>query len=321
MIEKLRLSDPKEELTRLKSNPSIRTRLENVLSAYEPEKKYGLFPSLLHQISYCRSIEVLKAVEDTHIVLNHGQSGSDLLSLNILNRELQNLSESNQLLEFEVKLRHPVSFVDQPICDQTHSVDWFKKKLDFENVRKYRITDHQYKNDLIACDAYLGSTAQAESAWSFFLAEGSKDHEIKWKIINQIAEKLISDSEKKESFFQKFTKIDLEILKSYSINRTSDSYKRSGNLYSILIPKEDFDSVGYLAMPLGIPAELTQPAETLLGELQNDESAGRYDPIQIRVVANKICSLNLKTFVFPTRLDQELKESIEKIRSLVKEHF
>jgi len=309
-LQKQRLSDPEEELDRLKSNPSVRTRLNNVLSIYEREAVLGgLYPSPLHHVSFCRSIELQKAVEDTHIVLNHGQSGSSLLSLNILNRELQN----TESLEFEVKLRHPANF-----SEQTHTVDFFKNTLCFRDLR---ISDHHFKNDLIACDGYLGSTAQAESAWSFFLSGCNRDHETKWKVVNQIAEKLLADSEKRKSFLQKFSQIDEEIIRNSYSRRGSHFYERSGNLYSILIPKTDFDSVGYLARPCGVPAELRETTEIHLDKLQKDETAGEFDPIQVRLLAQKVCSLNLKTFVFPTRLDQELKEHILQIRSLVKEYF
>lgn len=332
-IEKQRLSDPKEELARLKSNPSIKTRLENVLSLYEPGytqvsnhrpgQVYGLFPSIMHQISYCRSIELLKTVGDTHFVLNHGQS-SCLLSLNILNCELQNIGGSNQLLAFETKLRHPLNFVEKSIRHQTESVDWFKKTLcinDHEPV----LTDHCYTNYLIACDGYLGSTATGESALCFFITDLKVDseHKLKWQAIDLIARNFISDLRKRKSFLSKFMQVDKEIVSyyDYSLNGTSDSCRRAGNLYSILIPKKNFDTVGYLATSFGFSPKLNQPAKILLNELQDDETAGK-DSLQVRLVAEKINSINdVKIFVFPTRPDYVLKEDIKKIRALVKEYF
>ena len=315
-IEKQRLSTPKEELDRLKSNPLIRPRLENVISAYERQKMFGLSPSLLHQISFCRSIEVLKAVEKTHFVLNHGQSSSCLLSLNILNSEIQKNTDQN--LEFETKLRHPLDFADQPLCAMEAPVDWFKATLDYENHRKTRITDHHFKNLLIACDGYLGSTAQAESAWSYFLGKGSKGHAMKWRIIHHLALKLISDPKKRESFLRKFEQIDSKMI-THGLNDGSDFYQRAGNLNSILIPKEDFPSVGYLSKPMGFPAKAMSSELKRLEEMQNDETADKENPLQIRLIASKIC--NLTTLLFPSRLDQELKENIELIRALVSEYF
>ena len=326
-IEKERLSDPNEELARLMANPSIRIRLENVLSVYKVYgPKFGLIPTLLHKVSFCRSIEVLKSVSDTHFVFNHGQSSSCLLSLSILNYELQSLTSPNQLLDFETKLRHPINFADESLSSETDSVEWFKTTLGVKDRRDYRITDNGLKNSLIACDAYFGSTSQAESAWSYVLANGYKDHEIKWEIINHMAEKLISDSEKRKSFLHKFTEVDEVISSSRNYNGTIDSYFRFGNLYSIIIPKKDFDAVGYLSLPLGFPANLTQSSQIHLDELQNDETAAIPDyyekpHLQVRLVAKKNCSLNLTTLVFPTRLDLELKADIEQIRALAKEYF
>jgi hypothetical protein len=306
-IERQRLSDPKIELCRLKSIPFIARRLQNLDISYTSRNCF-LQPNIFHKISYGRSLEILDTIKETHFVLNHGQASSCLLSLNLFVSHLYNKKNNigDEILSNEVKLRYYT-------C--SHSTTYFKNILNINNFNKTKLTDRDHGANLISCDGYLGSIDHAESALSFFLSNSSKDNLIKWKSINGLVDKYIIDERKKLSFIEEFTKLDELIFYN-----DDPSYKYSGNLYTIIIPKHEFDPIGYISRPLGLYEHYPRCSRNILDDLQMDESVGKEESLQIRLVANKKFS-DIKILTFPSRSDDTFFNNVKQMRVLVDKYF
>lgn len=250
-LKSFRLPQPQEEFKRLESNDFVNERLSQVIQLYDKES-IPFFE--WNKIAYSRFLELFEMYRNDHFVLSHGQSGS-LHGLAILNGVLLEARRFKPLLPFQVALGESTQFDNT----QFRSATWYKENITHDH------TDRYYKDVLVSVDAWPLSIAQSESALSFFSATGNRDSEIKEKVIQEAALRLIpGDRERQSNFIAEFKEFDRNVLFT-----ARTFYYTLGLLYGICVPKKmDFDDYAYLSGPCGIAFQCQARPRDILENLQ-----------------------------------------------------
>lgn len=252
-LSRSQLSNPQAELARLKKIDRVQESLSrthiNSLSTRQ-------------QIAIGHSIELRETFKSKYYVINHGQN-LVLMAVNLLAKKLKQIFEPQQYRDFEI-MRHDV-FLRR--IQNHQNIDWFKKTM-------VNQIDHGFRNELICGDAYLESTIKGESAISYFasmtnvaLRDGSLNV---FHLIDAMIEHYFPDRDTR-------TKLRTQILQLCSIL----DIKNEGTIYSICVPKVEFESVGYISKPYGHPISCGLHA---LDAMQN---GCRYEG-QIRLLTHKL---------------------------------
>ncbi len=305
VIQNNRLSTLNEEFQRLISSETIRERIYDLNDYYGGLSKDAL-------VAFGRSLEL--NISDTHYVCWHSACRKEL-PLRILFTELFFNTIKEPPLNFEILLRHPSLFSES---EKSLNVEWFKKNITGIEDK----TDEFFRTLLISADYRWGNDGIDESALSFLLSPKKLSYktydEAKATVIKSIFPKLKNT----QLFTEKFNAITSEVY-------PEDSYD-FGDLYVICIPKAEFNNLGYISIPFGIPAVLRESAECELEKGQNNKSFIQNNNIfQLRLLAQKMIPIsskyfdklnpNLATLIFPTIPDEEYFALKQKIRNLISE--
>lgn len=293
--------EPHEEFDRLISNQMICERL-SYLDLYHLNEFQ--LPSIMHKIAFGRSLKIFELFNQTHYVLHHSQS-IDFLMLNILTKLVLCRNQPDALSEFETVMRHPMCFDAAHV--ETYTVDVFKNNITWDNISNEN--DHYYTKYLIAADAYLASVAHGESALRYFTEDWNYKSFIKDQSLLAIVNYCIADESIKKKFISKF----YEIEKKAKIGK--------GILYTICIPKDYFNECAYLSEMLGIPSDiLAEDVHLTLNMMQAECRPNKLFP-QVRLLAHKLNSEKVKTFIFPAMQDQLYFQLIQDMQSLIDENY
>jgi hypothetical protein len=305
-IQESRLSNIKDELNRLNSDPKIRQGLSHFICLY------GSLPEDL-LVAYGRALQILKGIDETHYAFFHGASRRQMC-LNILNTELVFQKEQDQYLKHNILLRHPALFSKE----NDRNIDWYKQNI----TGKRGKTDDDYRKFLISADFTFNIDIN-ESAISQLLNPKVLVNSAYLQTGSDVIKSIIQVE--KSDFAEKFEKISKRVYKS------RESIEPLGDLYVICIPKANFSTYGYLSKPYGVPLKLDQAEKTVLENGQNEDSFFNFDcssmRLQVRLLANKLIpSLTAKkklnsdviTLIFPTMPDDDFEKIVNEIRTLVK---
>lgn len=306
-VQEKRLSDPHQELERLKKDPEITSRL----LYWNSSKSTDLF----HRIAYGRAIEVYEHLKDTHYIFTHAQTNSFWLVSNIFKRVLL----GKDLLEFEVALRHPV----ECLSFQDRQAKWYQR---IRQDSLLRCSDEEYSTELLSADGYLSSDFYSESALSFFKVSFPQGYSSTQKRLSltTLAEHYLAGSSTRQKFLEEFHQLDHSIEPQRYPTDQSTS-----NLYLICIPKEEFSSCGYLSHKFGVPVNLqefphfkNQTEETLLEKMQKEVSPSASWP-QVRLLTNQLVALQdrTKTLAFSARPDADLHQIVNRVKILTEKYF
>lgn len=221
MVKK-RLSDISEELNRLIESRAIQQSIKNITVHY-PQLTDG------QKVAIAQTFELQTCLEDTHYVLNHGQSSGNFL-LNVTVKKIKELIESKKYTYF-TPLRHEI-FLEN--FSKERDVLWYRKELS-----KNGTSDAQYRAELLSCDINLESTDLYESALFFFLDNSNMALRLAETLIPDVIKNYISD----------------DVVSSKIANEILDLSKdmSGGVLHSICIPKDRFSDIGYLSNFGGSP--------------------------------------------------------------------
>ena len=297
-LNEARLQDPEKELERLMKIDRIRKSLEKT------ESYVG--KSLRHKLAYAHSLELREKIKDRYYVINHGQNPI-MMALNILARKLKQIYEPDQYKNFQV-LRHDIFF---PKDKDQEKVEWYQNVLKDALSNSWydkTKTDHNYR-ELISGDCCLESVSKWESAVDFFTGRASVMLcSAKYSHLNKISEKILSNYFP-EPHTKQFSDEMLEICKGFDL-------PTDGTLYSICIPKNQFEKVGYLSWEFGQPNYLFH--KTDIETFQNGEipggAAGLPDRLQVRLLSHMLKPENGVLIVENSTIDQskiiELEEKI-----------
>lgn len=316
LIEQKRLSDPVSELARLKQNHFVKERLTNINRHYKSSRYQSYEPSLLHQMAYARSLEIVENVKDSHYVFHHGQAGSSFLVLNSLSKLLYQAGMKKAFLQFETVLRHP--FVFKHMDPLTHTVDWYSKQITWENIRRFSeetSSDHAHANVLVSADACLVSTDLGESALYYFQSGAIRKNQWIQQAIHAMDDNYFLDPSYRQPFLRAFEKLSSEV-----------ASQGHGALYSICIPKKDFSRYGYISEPFGVCANLDYPKiHSLLTKLQNEtmpieeyRSHAGIAFYQVRLLAHQFDLETVKVFIFPAMRDDQYEKLMKKTQTLMR---
>lgn len=251
-----------KEITRLCQNKRIQNTIDRVLRGTRFDR--SLLLDTAQTLAFARSIELQDRLKHKYFVFNHGQ-GSSMMIINIVAKKIKELFERKKYENFEV-LRHDACL--QHVREDVHTVQWYKDRLADPHV-----TDHSYRDELIAADCYLSSTQWFESALHFF----SRAYNMAGYITDTVISKIVN-----QYFLTTIARHSVanEIM---SLGRT---IPHGATLYSICVPKENFLTIGYLARPLGHPHEFRYTTAHI-DQFQNGEEP--FEPIpQVRLLTHKL---------------------------------
>lgn len=248
--------DVDTELSALMENPRVCTSVTRVKGThcwYFSGSKLSNF----HTLGYARSLMLREKLKSRYYVFNHAQVFRTSI-INIVAKKLMEIFEQKTFKDFEV-LRHDV-FLEQ-IDEKTHTVEWFQKRI----RGAHEEDDHVHRTALISADIYLEHIVKLESALSFF----SEGHVVgvgiddRLNLLSQLTGRYCSNQE---------TAKDLSKDLLYVVDKLLTSVPPEATLYSICVPKEKFQEIGYLSLRLGRPLELPFTPEHM-ELLQNGERA------------------------------------------------
>jgi hypothetical protein len=278
-IEGKRQADPKEELKRLNKIPSVQKLLSSIQSQLD---KKPISTEALVAIGH--SQELKEALSDTHYVFNHGQN-MRLYTVVLFSKMIKKIFEAYSFDSYTA-LRHRNPLED--IADEK-DIDYFIKELVggfglrvSGTNRWIALTDNHFSKQLLSADFLLDNTTRCESAISFFALNEEnvaiKDNrDFDRQLLTTIAKEYIEQEDV------------VKALVDFALNLINPSSKE-GNLYTICVPKEEFDESCYFSQPLGKSVE---PSRKLAcrnhldggTEMQIEENLV---PPQVRILANKL---------------------------------
>lgn len=298
-----RLSTLNEEFQRLISSETIRERIYDLNNYYG-----GLSKNVL--VAFGRSLEL--NISDTHYVCWHSACRKEL-PLRILFTELFFNTIKEPPLNFEILLRHPSLFSN---TEKSLNIDWFKKNITGIEDK----TDEFFRTFLISADYCWGNEGIDESAVSFLLSPKKLSYKTYEEAKSTVIKSIFPKLKDAKLFTEKFDAITSEVYREDSFD--------FGDLYAICIPKADFNDLGYISRPYGIPAILRESVECELERGQNNKSFIQNNNIfQLRLLAQKVIPIstkyfnklnpNMATLIFPTLPDEEYYALKQKIRNLI----
>lgn len=249
-----------------------------------------------HQVSLARSFTLLTQYNKTHYVFHHGQNSLNGLILNIVNNILIDKGEIH--FPFSCHLRNPICLKDIKLCQ---NVEWYTSRMDHEN------NDHTHRKVLISADGYLASTECAESALSFFSGVHAcfSYKKIQGEALQEIIGSHVSTSHVQSQIIEE-------------LNQINSCLNKGSILYTICVPKENFEECGYLSQSYGVKFETPDPIG-LLEKMQNEIELEQDFP-QVRLLAHKLDACRTKIFMFPTVSNQEILDLADKIQSIFQKY-
>ncbi len=298
-LRKIRLPYPAFELQRLKKSERIRESLRKVTTFC----RHAL--SLNQEVAFAHSIELREKIKDRYYVINHGQNG-EMMLINIIAKKLKQIFEPSQYENFQI-LRHDVHL--NCVKPKTQNVEWFCQRLK-------RDFDHNYRKELICGDCYLESTAKFESAIDFFAGTTNialTKPGFMWSVIYAIL----------RNYFPEPTTCEQLI---YEIKKLIVDFKRQGTLYSICIPKEQFEKVAFFCTSFGHPVQKDKYSASCLELFQDGVNpwecpemphevyhyAGNVKAVpQIRLLAHMLNPDNGVLIVSNSTVDQATIDQVE----------
>lgn len=214
-LVKKRLFDVSEELNRLLSNKVIRQSIQTITSK-------GLQLTEGQKVAIAQTLELKICLEDTHYVLNHGQSMENFL-LHITTKKVKELFESKKYTYFS-PLRHEI-FLEESSKDR--DTLWYRKVLETGTW------DAAYSAELLSCDINPESTEDCESALFFFKDNSNMACHSLETLISKVVKNYIHD----------------DVISAKIANEILDLAKDAsgGVLQSICIPKDKFSDIGYVS--------------------------------------------------------------------------
>lgn len=289
-LKSKRLKKLEDELNRLKRNPSIEERLEQIKNElkYRRDEKLRKDVKTRQLIAIGHSMELREAVKKDYIVLNHGQN-LDLMFVNLLAKKLQNLFTS-QTSDQDV-LRHASQF------GKIKDIEFFRRDINSSSNRN----DTNYSRELLCADIVLHSTKSMSSAIDFFtgtknIAKISNNAFLK-DLLMSIIKVYLPDEEAAKRLYKEIKKI-------------IKNYFPANNLYSICIPKEKFKELCYFSRARGYTRELIQ--DELHAKIDDMQSgADPCDFPQVRILARAIQAKDGIHVVRHSEFRDEILETIE----------
>jgi hypothetical protein len=173
--------------------------------------------------------------------------------------------------------------------------------------------DHQFSDQLISADCCLENEAKRESALYFFSTGMSmalmKDFGYIPALIQKIVQAYTADPVKQKKIKEQLQNQVINLCKQYSGHAT---------LYSICVPKDKFQTIGYISRDYGHPAANKYTQEDLkkmqmgVSDKEEKDSEGQAIKPQVRLLAHQLTPENGVFIVPHSTLDQAQTAAIER---------
>lgn len=272
------LSDPNQEIKRLLQVHRVLKTCTFKDPALITLKEFDYIRLNTQQkIAWYRSLELQELLKDTHYVLNHGLNYPlvSLMSLaSVLEKKFSKFDSRGSSV-----LRNKHIYKESDV--KGYTADWFKKYLfAFHH-------DGRYSKYLISADIDLTNTAKWESALGFYARESNITL---WYRGNSWIKKemrsLLSFYFKDKSTINKIVEEVIQVFNQ------PEHLNSGAGLYSICVPKNQYNKVFYLAKPYGYKyGELSQ--EYLSSIQSGDQQVyNYYGDLQVRVLGHMMDKSN-----------------------------
>ncbi len=225
-VLKKRLPKSADELKRLQKNPRIKQAFKDISKEINQQiVKRSL--TTRKKIAIGHSLEFQEALEKTHYCINHGQN-LGLEIFNVVITLFKRHFEPNCWDHYRW-LRHPSGF---EFADR-----------DIDRIKRSKEIDVLIRNDVICGDVFLKNVIFGESAIDFLTTPNMSS------LLSRFIKSVLK-SITKQYFFTK--KARSRFVRG-CLKAAKELPRGGGNLYTIAIPKKDFEKTCYLSKPRGVP--------------------------------------------------------------------